>query len=89
MSFQIECPECGCRPVGEFHFGGAVRERPEPAAGDHVWAEYVYTRPNIAGVQREWWFHRAACKQWFIASRDTRSNVMQPAQAPDSQEARG
>jgi sarcosine oxidase subunit delta len=35
---------------------------------------YVYRRRNIAGVQKEWWYHRAGCKKWFQALRDTRNN---------------
>ena len=36
--------------------------------------EYVYFRDNVAGVQREWWYHRAGCGLWFVAERDTRTN---------------
>ena len=32
---------------------------------------YNYFRRNVAGVQREWWFHRSGCRAWFIAERDT------------------
>ncbi len=28
----------------------------------------------VAGVQREWWFHRSGCRAWFVAERDTRTN---------------
>ncbi|MBA2512964.1 MAG: sarcosine oxidase subunit delta, partial [Solirubrobacterales bacterium] len=30
----------------------------------------------VAGVQREWWFHRFGCEQWFQAERDTRTNAV-------------
>ena len=40
----------------------------------------------MAGVQREWWFHRSGCRAWFVAERDTRTNVVEwtalPADAP-------
>jgi heterotetrameric sarcosine oxidase delta subunit len=36
--------------------------------------EYVYFRRNVAGVQREWWYHRFGCEVWFQAERDTRTN---------------
>jgi sarcosine oxidase delta subunit len=40
----------------------------------------------VAGVQREWWFHRSGCRAWFLAERDTRTNEVQwtalPADAP-------
>ena len=35
---------------------------------------YVYFRGNVAGVQREWWYHRVGCGLWFVAERDTRTN---------------
>ena len=35
---------------------------------------YNYFRRNVAGVQREWWYHRSGCRAWFIAERDTRTN---------------
>ena len=37
---------------------------------------YNYFRKNVAGVQREWWFHRSGCRAWFQADRDTRTNVV-------------
>ncbi len=37
-------------------------------------ARYLYFRRNVAGVQREWWFHRVGCERWFRAERDTRAN---------------
>ena len=46
----------------------------------------MYFRDNVAGVQREWWFHRSGCREWFIADRDTRTNEVLmtalPAEAP-------
>jgi sarcosine oxidase subunit delta len=36
--------------------------------------DYVYFRDNVAGVQREWWYHRTGCQTWFVAERDTRTN---------------
>ena len=36
--------------------------------------EYNYFRRNVAGVQREWWYHRSGCRTWFQAERDTRTN---------------
>ena len=76
MSFEIECPNCGQRPVWEFHFGGAVRTRPDQAASPRQWADFLYSRPNIAGEQTEWWYHRSACKLWFLAERNTVTNAV-------------
>ncbi len=74
MSFQIDCPNCGCRPVWEYHYSGPSRKRPAGAATEREWAEYLYNRSNIAGEQTEWWYHRSACKLWFLVRRDTRTN---------------
>jgi sarcosine oxidase subunit delta len=89
MSFQIECPNCGLRPVWEFHFGGAVRRRPEPTAGDREWAAYLYSRANVCGEQTESWYHRSGCKLWFVAERDTRNNQVLATRRSDSPEAAG
>lgn len=74
MSFLIPCPHCGPRSVYEFRFGGEVRKRPAPEADAATWAEYLHVRRNAAGVQTEWWFHRAGCRQWFQAERHTVTN---------------
>ena len=76
MSFQIECPNCGVRSVWEFHYGGPSKTRPAPDADARVWSAYLYDKPNLAGEQTEWWYHRSACKLWFIVRRDTRTNVV-------------
>lgn len=88
MSFQIDCPNCGRRPVWEFHYGGAVRQRPDLTASDRAWSEYLYNRANICGEETEWWFHRSACKLWFTARRDTRNNHVIETSPPQAQEAR-
>jgi len=74
MSFLIKCPNCGDRSVYEFRFGGEHRRRPEPDASDDVWMEYLYSRQNATGRQREWWYHRDGCGRWFLADRDTTTN---------------
>ncbi len=74
MSFQIECPNCSVRPVWEFHYGGPVKSRPQPDDESDKWSAYIYNKPNTRGVQTEWWYHRSACKLWFVAERDTQSN---------------
>ena len=74
MSFEIICPNCGLRPAWEFHYGGPSKTRPAPDADARTWSAYLYDKPNIAGEQTEWWYHRSACKLWFIVRRDTRTN---------------
>jgi heterotetrameric sarcosine oxidase delta subunit len=82
MSFLLECPGCGVRPATEFGYGGEVGR--EPAAAPLSLAEELYLRDNVAGLQREWWFHRFGCERWLIAERDTRTNeVLAVALAPD------
>ena len=44
--------------------------------------EYIYFRRNEWGVQREWWFCRS-CEDWFLAERDTYSNVVSRTWRPE------
>jgi sarcosine oxidase subunit delta len=80
MSFLLACPLCGPRDVYEFRFGGEIQKRPAPGSSQAAWGEYLYSRTNIDGVERAWWFHRTGCRRWFQAERDTRDNrVIQTA----------
>ena len=45
---------------------------------------YVYFRRNVAGVQREWWYHRFGCGLWFLADRDTRTNEVLRTELPQT-----
>ena len=74
MSFLLACPFCGPRPVDEYAYFGEVTKRPDGSPTLRELGEYVYFRDNVAGVQREWWHHRAGCGEWFLAERDTRTN---------------
>ena len=74
------------REVTDFGYGGEIAARPK---SQPTWRElntYNYFRRNVAGVQREWWFHRSGCRSWFVADRDTRTNEVLmtalPADAP-------
>ena len=82
MSFLLECPYCGLRDVNEFKFQGEVTRRPRATPTLRELADYVYFRDNAAGVQREWWYHRAGCGLWFIAERDTRTNDVVRTEVP-------
>jgi heterotetrameric sarcosine oxidase delta subunit len=73
VSFLLECPHCGIREVADFAFGGEVCKRPQDPSFREL-CEYNYIRENVAGVQREWWYHRSGCRTWFLAERDTRTN---------------
>ena len=83
MSFLIRCPHCGDRSVYEFRFGGEVKRRPMPEAPDEEWYRYTYAQNNLAGEQTEWWFHRAGCRQWLQAVRNTVSNELVKIWFPD------
>ena len=74
MSYVLTCPNCGVREVTDFGFGGEVTKRPKQRPSQRELNEYNYFRRNVAGVQREWWYHRTGCKTWFVAERDTRTN---------------
>ena len=74
MSFVLTCPHCGVREVTDFAFGGEVTTRPREQPSLRELSRYNYFRRNVAGVQREWWYHRSGCRTWFQADRDTRTN---------------
>lgn len=82
MSFLLECPHCGRRDVAEFRYQGEVTRRPGSSPSLRELNEYVYFRDNVAGVQREWWYHRAGCGLWFVAERDTRTNEVVRTEIP-------
>jgi heterotetrameric sarcosine oxidase delta subunit len=74
LSFVLTCPFCGVREVADFAFGGEVTARPREQPSLRELSQYNYFRRNVAGVQREWWYHRSGCRTWFQADRDTRTN---------------
>jgi heterotetrameric sarcosine oxidase delta subunit len=74
VSYVLTCPNCGPREVTDFGFGGEVNPRPASSPSQRELNTYNYFRKNVAGVQREWWYHRSGCRDWFIAERDTRTN---------------
>ena len=54
--FIINCPYCGERDQSEFKAGGEAHiERPKQPTelSDDQWAEYLFMRKNIKGVQYE------------------------------------
>ena len=74
MSFLLPCPNCGPRDVNEFGYQGEITRRPKESPSFRELTTYLYFRDNVAGVQREWWYHRLGCEAWFHAERDTRTN---------------
>jgi heterotetrameric sarcosine oxidase delta subunit len=86
VSFLLTCPNCGVREVTDFGFGGEVSARPRERPSFRELNAYNYFRRNVAGVQREWWFHRSGCRAWFLAERNTVTNEVlwtaRPSEAP-------
>ncbi len=83
MSFVLKCPNCGVREVTDFGFGGEISPRPKSRPSFRELNSYNYFRRNVAGVQREWWFHRSGCRAWFVAERDTVTNEVLFTALPD------
>ena len=72
--FVINCPYCGERDQQEFKAGGEAHiERPKQPTelSDDEWAEYLFMRKNIKGIQLERWVHIHGCRKWFNMVRDT------------------
>jgi len=88
VSFLLACPNCGPRDVNEFAYGGEIAVRPEARPDLRDLASYLYFRRNVAGVQREWWFHRLGCELWFQAERDTRTNEVLKTELADGPSGR-
>jgi sarcosine oxidase, subunit delta len=89
VSYVLTCPNCGPREVTDFAFGGEVSRRPRERPTLRELGTYNYFRRNVAGVQREWWYHRSGCREWFLADRDTRTNEvlmtgLPPIERPDA-----
>lgn len=74
MSFLLTCPYCGTREVTDFAYGGEVAGRPSEKPSWRELNARNYFRKNVAGRQREWWYHRSGCRAWFVAERDTLTN---------------
>ena len=87
MSFILRCPNCGPREVTDFGFGGELSSRPRVLPSLRELSTYNYFRRNVAGVQREWWYHRSGCRAWFYAERDTTTNVVLWTALPDEEPA--
>ena len=75
MSFLLDCPNCGKRPVAEFAFRGEYKKRPSQEEPFQAWTDYVFMAKNQQGPQIEWWQHRSGCQRWFLARRDTANNT--------------
>jgi heterotetrameric sarcosine oxidase delta subunit len=82
MALLLPCPTCGGREVSEFSYGGESSKRPAPDSDLPRLARYLFFKQNVAGPQVEWWYHRDGCQRWFLARRDTRTNVVEETYWP-------
>src|SRR5699024_4950294 len=83
---QLACPWCGYRNVNEFRYLGENPARPDPATTTpEQWRAYLYLRDNPAGRLEERWYHRAGCRRFFEAVRDTRDNTVFETRRPKVQ----
>ena len=48
-----------------------VRPKQPTELSDDQWAEYLFMRKNIKGIQFERWVHTHGCRKWFNVARDT------------------
>ena len=72
MGLRIPCPNCGLRDYTEFTFGGELRPL-EARDADEDFVR-VTLRENVAGLQRERWYHLYGCRRWLTLERDTVTN---------------
>jgi heterotetrameric sarcosine oxidase delta subunit len=84
VSFVLTCPNCGPREVTDFGYGGELTARPGVRPTERELNTYAYMRRNVAGLSREWWHHRSGCRAWFVAERDTTTNVVAWTALPES-----
>jgi heterotetrameric sarcosine oxidase delta subunit len=82
VTFLLPCPNCGPREVEEFRCTGEITRRPTSSPSLRELTTYLYFRDNVAGVHREWWYHRHGCGQWFVAERDTRNGEVIRTEIP-------
>jgi heterotetrameric sarcosine oxidase delta subunit len=81
----LPCPYCGPRNASEFRYVGEVSERPDPnSTSVEGWRTFLYTRSNPAGWTTETWFHRAGCRQHFVAERHTMTNEVRTSRLPEA-----
>ncbi len=88
MALTITCPICGKRSGYEFRYGGEDKgPRPdEDRLTPGKWVDYTHLNTCIAGIQKEWWYHRDGCGTWFTICRDTRTITEVRLPVEDEQE---
>ena len=73
----MTCPINVPRLISEFAYWGECKTMPDPASSTDVqWADYVFNKNGAPGIKHEWWCHTPS-NTWFIAVRDTVSDVIE------------
>lgn len=69
---RLTCPHCGERDQREFTYRGdaLALSRPDQAAGQEAWDDYLHNRDNPAGDTRDMWYH-GPCGTWLVVDRNT------------------
>ena len=74
--FYITCPELRVAAVlrVQLQRRGAAARRSRRVGADEI--DRLWLRRNVAGPQRERWFHAAGCRRFVTLTRDTRTNII-------------
>ena len=86
---MIQCPVCGAKgEESEYHCGYQAHiSRPSAKTSNREkWADYLFFRDNIKGVQAERWQHRFGCGKWFNMLRCTVTMEIKQCYAIDQSE---
>ena len=75
MGFKLTAPTAArARTTSSGSAASCGRTTPECSAEDDY--RNTWLRANVAGPQRERWFHYAGCRLWLTAERDTTDNAL-------------
>jgi sarcosine oxidase subunit delta len=70
---RIPCPFCGFRDIQEFVSRGEAAVAANPADFAETF-DALYTRKNVIGPAREYFYHAQGCRSWLIVERDVRTH---------------
>ena len=74
MSLQLNCPNCGRRPLEEFLHGEIPRVPEEVQDANARDLDRAFMADNTEGWVTERWFHALGCRRWMTVRRDTRTD---------------
>ncbi|MEZ5862775.1 MAG: sarcosine oxidase subunit delta [Geminicoccaceae bacterium] len=67
---------CGSRLAEFVQQGDAAPLRPDDAAGEAAWVDFVHFRDNPRGAHTELWQHVLGCRTWLVVTRDTATHAI-------------